>query len=221
MKQTTEQLAGVTITISTPTGTAKGVTFLLPGSMIAIGEYNQTRDVLVKNDQVVLSFFLNVLTTKHRVFAQRVKDVFDAFVERCNFEKYNIVGHSIGAKVALLVAAVVDVDRVEFVVALDPIDMNPPEFTSGNAKLANAKAALHITWATAGGFGITVSNNPHAVYETDPKAVKSFTKFDDAGHMAYTDHGGGLPGLLMPGGTKAGSKMAHARTLDLVKKLIL
>ena len=42
---------------------------------------------------------------------------------------YSIVGHSCGGKVALLVASIIDPMRVSAVVALDPVDINPVEFT--------------------------------------------------------------------------------------------
>jgi len=216
-------LAGVTVTISTPSNEPSGVTFLLPGAMIAISEYESIRDALVKNDQVVLSFYCNVLTTKHRVMAEWVKNVFDDFQRQYSaqkFNRYSIVGHSVGGKIALLVAAGVDVERVSTVVSLDPIDMNPNEFTSGNVKLADAAASICITWATAGGAGITACNNPRAVYQTDPAAVSIFVTFQDAGHMAYTDNGGGLPGLMMRRGTKEGNSRAHSGTIEIVGRLI-
>jgi len=219
MQQARVKLAGVNVTVSTPPRNPSSATFLLPGAMISISEYNSIRDVLIKNNHVVLSFYCNVLTTKHRIMAQSVKNIFDDFKRQYAFDSYNIVGHSVGAKVALLVATDIDVNRASTVVALDPIDMNPAEFTSGNVKLSNAKSSLYITWATAGGAGITNWNNPRAIYQSDPSAVTRFVDFQDAGHMAYTDNGGGLPGLLMRSGTKEGNKRAHSGTLELVERL--
>lgn len=224
MQQSTAILAGVNVTITTPPNEPSGITFLLPGAMIAISEYDSIRNVLLHKNQIVLSFFTNVLTTKHRTMASWVKDIFDVFRRQYNvqqkFEKYSIVGHSVGAKIALIVAANADVHRVSTVISLDPIDMNPAEFTSGNIKLVDATASLYITWALAEGTGITTSNNPRAVYDTNPGAVVSFVEFQDAGHMAYTDNGGGLPGLLMRSGTKEGNKRAHIDTLKLVGRLV-
>lgn len=223
MEQSTANLAGVTVTISTPRYEPSGITFLLPGAMIAISEYDSIRNALIHNNRIVLSFFTNVLTTQHRVMAMWVKDIFDDFRQQYRiqqFDKYSIVGHSVGAKVALMVAAHTDKHRVSAVLSLDPIDMNPAEFTSGNIKLANATAPLYITWASAGGMGITNSNNPRAVYQADPAAVARFVEFKDAGHMAYADNGGGLPGMLMRSGTKEGNNRAHTDTLELVRSLI-
>ena len=224
MEQSSRRLlAGVNVTLSAPSNEPDGVTFLLPGAMIAIQKYNSIRDVLLKKNQIVLSFYMNVLTKEHRVMAQQVVNIFNDFQQQYSgqrFDSYSIVGHSVGAKVALLVAAHFDVERVSTVVALDPIDMNPPEFTSGNVKLSDATASLCITWATAGGAGITASNNPLAVYRTMPDAVKCFIEFEDGGHMAYADYGGGLPGLLMRSGTKEGNKRTHAGTLELVARFV-
>lgn len=224
MQESTATLAGVNVRISKPPNEPSGVTFLLPGAMIAISEYNSIRNVLVKiKNQVVLSFFTNVLTTNHRVMASWVPAIFNAYQRQQQdekFETYSIVGHSVGAKIALIVATLSDIEHVSTVVSLDPIDMNPCEFTSGTLKLADATSSVYITWASAGGIGITNYNNPRAVYETNPSAVARFVEFKDAGHIAYTDNGGGLPGLLMRRGTKEGNKRAHVDTLELVGWLI-
>ena len=223
MQQSTENIAGVKVTISKPLSEPSGITFLLPGAMIAIREYDSIRNVLVhKNNQVVLSFYTNVLTTKHRAMAMWVKEIFHEYQRQCQtkFEQYNIVGHSVGAKIALLVATHTDISRVSTVVSLDPIDLNPAEFTSGNLKLADATALLCIAWADAGGRGISEKSNPRAIYDTDHAAVATFLEFKDAGHMAFTDNGGGLPGMLMRSGTKEGNSRAHAGTLELVGRFV-
>ena len=143
------RLAGVKTTISwpveasSPAKVVNGVVFLLPGAMISIPEYNGLRDVIVQNNHVVVSFFVNVLypfKNNHRYHAQNVAKTFDAFLLRypdrgLPSSSYGIVGHSCGAKVGLLVASIVDPSRVAFVLALDPVDMNPIEFT--NAKGSN------------------------------------------------------------------------------------
>ena len=137
------RLAGVKTTITWPAEEAKDVVFLLPGAMVSISEYNSLRDVILQQNHVVVSFFVNVLypfRNNHRYHAQNVAKIFDAFLIRYSdrglqSSSYGIVGHSCGAKVGLLVASIVDPSRVSFVVALDPVDMNPIEFT--NAKGSN------------------------------------------------------------------------------------
>jgi hypothetical protein len=224
MQQSMEKLAGIKVTISKPLIEPSAITFLLPGAMIAISEYDAIRDILVhKNNQVVLSFYTNVLTTKHRVMAMWVKEIFNDYQRHAqtNFQQYNIVGHSVGAKIALLVATLTDISRVSIVVSLDPIDLNPAEFTSGRLKLADATASLCIAWACAGGRGISERSSPRAIYDTDPDAVATFVEFKDAGHMAFTDNGGGLPGMLMRSESKEGNSRAHAEALELVKRLLV
>ena len=145
------RLAGVKTTITWPPEVKdinNGVVFLLPGAMVSISEYDTLRDVTLQHNHVVVSFFVNVLypfRNNHRCHAQNVAKIFDAFLVRysdrglpgssSSSSSYGIVGHSCGAKVGLLVASIVDPSRVSFVVALDPVDINPIEFT--NAKGSN------------------------------------------------------------------------------------
>ena len=86
MNRSTTKLAGVNVTISMPSSNEpSGLTFLLPGAMIAIGEYDSIRNILVKvgkQNQIVLSFYTNVLTTWHRVMAQWVKEIFNDYYKR-------------------------------------------------------------------------------------------------------------------------------------------
>ena len=135
------RLAGVKTTITWPAeakADVNKVVFLLPGAMVSISEYNTLRDVILQQNHVVVSFFVNVLypfRNNHRYHAQNVAKIFDAFLIRYSdrglqSSSYGIVGHSCGAKVGLLVASIVDPGRVSFVVALDPVDMNPIEFTN-------------------------------------------------------------------------------------------
>ena len=138
------RLGGVKTTISwpveatSPSDVINGVVFLLPGAMISISEYKGLRDVILQNNHVVVSFFVNVLypfKNNHRYHAQNVAKIFDELLLRypdrgLPSSSYGIVGHSCGAKVGLLVASIVDPSRVAFVLALDPVDMNPIEFTN-------------------------------------------------------------------------------------------
>jgi len=139
------RLAGVKTTISWPpeAKVINGVVFLLPGAMVSISEYDNLRDVILQQNYAVISFFVNVLypfRNNHRCHAQNVSQIFDELLIRYSdrvlpSSSYGIVGHSCGAKVGLLVASIVDPSRVSFVLALDPVDMNPIEFT--NAKGSN------------------------------------------------------------------------------------
>lgn len=132
------RLAGIKVTLSWPSKEpkAKGVTFLLPGSMIKISEYNGLRDVILQQNHLVIRFFINVLypfRNNHRKHAEDVKDIFDsiqALYPNLLPNSYSIVGHSVGATIGLLVASIVDRTRVSAVLALDPVDINPIEFTN-------------------------------------------------------------------------------------------
>jgi len=135
------RLAGVKTSIAWPESSSKvinGVVFLLPGAMISISEYNGLRDIVLQNNHVVVSFFVNVLypfRNNHRYHAQNVSKIFDDLLAHypdrsLPRSSYGIVGHSCGAKVGLLVASVIDPSRVAFVLALDPVDLNPIEFTN-------------------------------------------------------------------------------------------
>ena len=133
------RVAGVSVTLSWPKSDApvNGVTFLLPGAMISISEFNSVRDIIIEHNHLVVSTFMNVmwpLTNNHRKHAKDVKKIFDELKatfhdELRNISRYNLIGHSVGAKVSLLVASIIDSKRVKAVLALDPVDIGPTEFT--------------------------------------------------------------------------------------------
>mmetsp|Transcript_12817 Transcript_12817/g.22516 ORF Transcript_12817/g.22516 Transcript_12817/m.22516 type:complete len:289 (+) Transcript_12817:42-908(+) len=134
-----KRVAGVNVTLSWPSKDAsappKGVTFLLPGAMISISEYNGLRDVILEQHHLVVSLYVNVLWplgNNHRKHAQDVKKVFDALISMYAQlpNSYSIVGHSVGGKIALLLASIIDPKRVSAVLSLDPVDLNPIEFSN-------------------------------------------------------------------------------------------
>ena len=93
------------------------------------------RVILAEQGRWVVSFFVDVLfpiRNNHQAQAEKVRKIFDAFrayhPEIPNF--YSIVGHSVGATIALLVAGERDIDRVDTVIALDPVDQLPTRFTN-------------------------------------------------------------------------------------------
>lgn len=135
-----KRLAGVDVTLSWPSSAdgavpPQGVTFLLPGANIKISEYNGLRDVIVGQQHLVVGLYINVLwplVNNHRKHAQDVKQIFDALVAKHTHlpPSYSVVGHSAGGKIALLVASIVDPQRVSAVLSLDPVDLNPVEFSN-------------------------------------------------------------------------------------------
>lgn len=221
------KIAGVSVTVSEPDDAPLGVTFLLPGAMVQLSEYDSTRDVLLERRQIVIGFFLDVLSFEsHDEMAEKVPRIFKEFLHSYpNLpNSYNVVGHSVGAKLSLLLPAKVDPGSVSTVIALDPVDEHPPEFTndSGNGEnlsLLDTAASIYVTWAKAGGRGISKNHNAKAIYDANSEGI-TFIEHEDAGHMAYTDHGGGLAGVLMRGGTAEGNKNARIAAHDLIRKHI-
>jgi hypothetical protein len=257
-------LAGVRVTVSEPlvSSTSQGVTFLLPGAMIAVSEYNPWRDLLVHEcHQTVLSFTCNVMWYSHTQLAQRVLPVYQAYCSSTpksgidthnnitnvvngsttapvsnkdihnDLPRFNVVGHSVGGKIALLLASSPDTSVwIDRVIALDPVDDNPPVFTNAaaNATLAHTHVStLAITW-NAGTWPscLPPAHNAHALYQAIAPTVPLTTAqllplqtFADAGHMAYCQHGGGIWGWVMKGGTAAGNAQAVAGATLLVQQV--
>lgn len=105
------------ISLTPPSSPLKGVVFLLPGAMISISEYNNIRNVILEQNQLVVSLYMNVLwpiRNNHRKHAKNVKKVFDGLKsiykeELSKINMYTIIGHSVGGKVGLLVASIMKV----------------------------------------------------------------------------------------------------------------
>jgi dienelactone hydrolase len=215
--------AGVAVTISEPIK-PQGIVFLLPGSMIQVSEYDSTRDVLLEKQLIVLSFYVNVLTTSHEKFVQNVIAIFQDYHENQHPElpnRFHVVGHSVGAKVALLLAATCPL--VDKIVALDPVDLSPSQFTKkdNNISLKDSKAtSITLTWATGtSSWCLPPAHNAQAIYTRNEAYVAPLVRHEGAGHMCYTDHGGGMAGWIMTGGTKEANKNALEDTHKLLQKL--
>lgn len=238
--QWTNRIAGINATVSWPStnptsgdnassaSAPKGVTFLLPGATVQISEYNGLRDaILLEHHHIVVSLYLNVLWPlrgNHRKHAQNVKRVFDELRSMYAFlpNSYSIVGHSVGGKIALLVASIIDPARVSAVLALDPVDINPVEFT--NAKGHNLPlndSILHSDFEVHAGVAHVVNHKDEPrVSKENRKRIPILLTCTDGGidipanhnakaigkvhpattcyyhkhadHMAYCDNGGGL-----------------------------
>lgn len=226
----TLKIDGELVTISTPTNyKPSGVTFLLPGAEIGVEEYNSHRDVLIAKRQIVLSFFINVLwplKDNHRIRAKQVKHIFD----NCHKqlfpylpELYNIVGHSVGGKIALLVPVLYDPNRVQTIIALDPVDQAPTEFTNTNGdenlSLFRLVSSTIIMTCTDGGCGISADHNAEAIHKINLNNT-ILVRHNGAGHMAYTDHGGRCLGDICPKGTPEGDKAAWNGAHELIRHSI-
>lgn len=222
-----DRFAGFDVTTAWPDVKPRGITFLLPGALVSLGEYESTSNLLCQHGQVVLSFFINVFAASHAKFADRVFSIFQDFhAKNPNLPgQFSVVGHSVGGKVALLVAVHSKPELVKLVLALDPVDDRPPEFTNDegatNKTLESAKATIYISWAKATPPSkINPAHNARAVFDANSNYLTTtLVSHPDAGHFAYTDHGGGLPGKLIIAGTPEGNKAAlddmHQKICDL------
>lgn len=148
-------VADQTIVIYRPTTKAvAGLTFVLAAANIPLSKYNPIINTLTSVDHVVIGFFVNVLSpprNNHRIKAQLIARIFDEVKEEFNVRQYNIVGHSIGGKIALLVTALYDEQNyICNILALDPVDQTPVEFTND------------VSVASGGGGGGAANANPRA-----------------------------------------------------------
>ena len=235
------RFAGILVTLSEPDHPS-GITFLIPGSMLSEASYMSTRQVLHhEQNQVVISFYVNVFTKSHDAFAEDVARIYEAYCQKIEggsktLSGYNIVGHSVGGKIALLCATTnptVDKnssskshDHLLFtVLALDPVDDHPPEFTNTTAAKNRSLQRHHattvvLTHATATPTGaIPVAHNAAAIAATAPCQLPLITH-PDASHMAYTDNNGGIMGWMMRGGTQRGNQAAQEDAQALIRKYI-
>ena len=100
--------------------------------------------------------------------------MFHELSDEFKVDKYDIVGHSIGGKIALLTAALYDDENlIRNVLALDPVDQTPVEFTNEkaikqansnqkgrvNVSLSQSKADIAITCTDSGVFVSKVSSS--------------------------------------------------------------
>ena len=228
------EIAHVKVIVTEPEGSPKGVTILLPGSSapfaaVTVDMYSAISEALVKEGQIVIGYYqINVLSgTSHDTFARRAADVVKSYLKDHPDlpTKYNVVGHSVGAKIALLLAAKVDPQNLNKVLALDPVDDKPPQFTNGlgdnlSLKDRGDRTSIYLTWAAAtptGMFGISPARNALAVYERNKDHIAEFLRQENASHFAYTDTG---TGPLISGGTPEGNKAAREEVLELIRQKI-
>ena len=124
-------VAGQPVVIAMPKGSPTGLTFLfLTAANISLAKYLSIRDALLKIDQIVVGFYINALNpplNNHRVKAEKVREIWTELKGRYRMNRYSIVGHSTGGKIALLVAAAYDDDTsVRTIVALNPAIKHHP-----------------------------------------------------------------------------------------------
>jgi pimeloyl-ACP methyl ester carboxylesterase len=202
------------VSIREPAGgvTPVGITVFLPGAnVLGIGpkldSYESTIRVLLEMNQLVIGF--NRLSPdplrpqrSHDLMAERVRDAVAAVLasgRHPNLGKengnggYSIVGHSLGGKVALMVAAKFDGENVVRVVALDPVDMLDPQFTATPPamNLGDASARIYLRQSARRGFATPPGGrNAEAIRDAFPDEFADDDQFvldAKARHMSYTD----------------------------------
>lgn len=238
--------------------------------MIDLSEYGGLRDVALERNHLVVGLYSNVLwppRNNHRRHARDARRVFDELSSAHPRlpHSYKVCGHSVGGKIALLLTSIVDPKRVSAVLALDPVDINPVEFShergsnlplddggggasdsvgplaffSGDGPSdavhivmrADEPAAVHpnegegttrvpiVMTRTDGGLGIPKAHDAAAIHALHP--ATSCVRHAGAGHMAYCDNGGGLPGRLMPDfGTREGNERAREGAKELLRSIL-
>mmetsp|Transcript_14687 Transcript_14687/g.31911 ORF Transcript_14687/g.31911 Transcript_14687/m.31911 type:complete len:335 (-) Transcript_14687:104-1108(-) len=111
-----------------------GLTFVVTAANLPLSKYTSTINALTSVDHVVVGLFVNVLSPargNHRAKAERIRQIFQKLRGEFRVKHYDIVGHSIGGKIALLAAALYDGENcIRSIVALDPVDQSPAEFTN-------------------------------------------------------------------------------------------
>lgn len=240
------RLAGVLVTLSEPEHPS-GLTFLIPGSMLSESSYISTRQVLHhEQNQVVISFYVNVFSKSHDSFADDVARIYEAYCQKAGSKKfsrreYSIVGHSVGGKIALLCATdpitsqsdseshhQQNYHRIGTVLALDPVDDHPPEFTcedpndnpSRSLQKHHATTVVLTHAQATPTWAVPVKRNAVALAATAPNHVR-LVSHENASHMAYTDNNGGFTGWMMRGNsTPQGNEAAREDAHALIRKYI-
>eukprot|EP00566_Odontella_aurita_P019554 CAMPEP_0113600794 /NCGR_PEP_ID=MMETSP0015_2-20120614/42891_1 /TAXON_ID=2838 /ORGANISM="Odontella" /LENGTH=300 /DNA_ID=CAMNT_0000509063 /DNA_START=291 /DNA_END=1194 /DNA_ORIENTATION=- /assembly_acc=CAM_ASM_000160 len=236
------EVAGCHVVITKPPKSPSGITFLLTASNMPLEKYDSIRDALLSIGNVVVGFYINSLRPLRR--NHRVKAEFPDTEKRVPYDEYSIVGHSVGGKIALMVAALHDADQVlNSVIALDPIDQSPVEFTNkelgNNISLKGSKANITVTVTESGpvslgnnislkgskaNITVTVTESGPVSMEHNGRAIHKFNQNVElilhrhAGHMAYCDEGGKLSWKAAMGtGNPEKSAKAKREAIELVK----
>lgn len=224
-------------------GKVVGMTFVVTASNIPISKYTSIINELTSVDHVVIGIYVNAITLNrnaHRMKAEAIPRIFEELKSDFRINKYDIVGHSIGGKIALLTAALYDEENlIRSIVALDPVDQHPVEFTNesqlkqtlggggatddknakkSNLSLATSKADITLTFTDSGPF-VGKKHNAREIQKKNPTAVK-LVLHRNTHHMVYTDEGGVLSWkALMGKGQSSDRNVAiKAETLQLIKE---
>lgn len=192
------------VQIFKPEGAPTAITVFLPGTLLKLDKFESTYKAIVEQNQIVIAFEkmnpFPIVGRSHNKMAEDVASVVEEFLALEGNDslprKYNIVGHSLGGKVALMVAAKFDIENVNKIIALDPVDDMPRELTapklSSRTKLTNSQAAeIHLFQSENGGKGLIPlapsDRNATVINELHPDQITSLEINAGAGHMSYLD----------------------------------
>lgn len=233
------EVAGQPVVIYRPKRKIVGLTFLVTAANMPISKYSSIIKILTSADHVVVGIYVNAITLNrqaHRQKAEAIPRIFEELKSEFRVKKYDIVGHSIGGKIALVTAALFDSEQnlIRNIIALDPVDQHPVEFTndilkqamagtnSNNSKktnlsLAESKADITVTFTDCGGI---VGKKHHAreIHKKNPTVKLVLHR--NAGHMVYCDDGGVLSwkALMAKGQSADRNDAIKAEALNLIKE---
>lgn len=217
-----------------------GLTFVVTAANIPLSKYASIISALNSADHVVVGFFVNVINpplSNHRIKAERIPMIFHELKDDFKVNSYDIVGHSVGGKIALLVAALYDEEHlVRNITALDPVDQSPVEFTNTvtkpsavtkttkkgrtNLSLESSRADITLTFTDSGYF-IGKKHNAREIQKNNPSA--KIVLHRNSCHMVYCDDGGLLSwkALMGRGSSSDRNKVVREQTLQLIKDRIM
>jgi hypothetical protein len=217
------KIAGVPVVLTYPK-TPKAITFILTAANLAIDNYDSIKNTLVEMGHLVVGFYINVLVPpwkNHRNKAQKTKDIFEELKSEFGIKNYSIIGHSIGGKIALLVTALHNGDETLCnVLALDPVDSLPAEFTSSknNLSISRNYPYVYVT-CTENAQPLVDDNHNGKCIQQKNRKVKLISH-KGAGHLAYCD---GDVGSLswansLPKGNGLKDKAVLEETLEFIRQ---
>ena len=230
-------LDGQEIIIYKPKNKISGLTFVLTAANLPLAKYASLISALNSANHLVVGLYISVLNplqirnNLHRRKAERIPPMFHELRDEFKVNQYDIIGHSIGGKIALLTAALYDDENlIRNVLALDPVDQTPVEFTNEsalkqantnqkgreNVTLRNSNADIVIT-CTESGYFVNKAHNGRAIQTNNP-SVKLIMHRNTC-HMVYTDDGGTISWkALMGSGTSSDrNQVVKEQTLQLIK----
>ncbi|KAL7500523.1 hypothetical protein ACHAWT_008344 [Skeletonema menzelii] len=235
------EVAGQPVVVYRPKRKVVGMTFVVTAANMPISKYASIINALTSVDHVVIGMYVNAITLNrnaHRMKAEAIPQIFEELKSEFRVNKYDIVGHSVGGKIALLTAALFDSEEnIRNIVALDPVDQHPVEFTNdvlkqamlggskpqangdkkSNLSLASSKADITVTFTDCGGI-VGKKHHGREIQKKNPNIKLVLHR--NAGHMVYCDDGGVLSwkSLMGKGQSADRNDVVKAEALYLIKE---